>query len=66
MIVCYRSLPTHKDYNCPDCFSVYYAVNSTCIDDQCIPFHWVHGTVVVRVYYCVSCWNQLESVISIH
>ena len=44
MIVCYRSLPTHKDYNCPDCLS-YYVVTSTCIDYQCIPSLWAVSVI---------------------
>ena len=45
MIVCYRSLPTHKDYNCPDCLS-YYAGTSTCIDYQCIPSLWAVSVIL--------------------
>ena len=47
MIVCYRSLPTHKDYNCPDCFSD-YVVTSTCIDYQCIPSLWAVSVILTR------------------
>ena len=55
MIVCYRSLPTHKDCNCPDWFSD-YVVTSTCIDYQCIPSLWV-----VSVILTSSCFLIIEA-----
>ena len=54
MIVCYRSLPTHKDYNCPDCLS-YYVVTSTCIDYQCIPSHWAVSVILKGHLHYIKC-----------
>ena len=43
MIVCYRSLPTHKDYNCPDCFEIMLLLVHVLIINVFPPF----GLVVI-------------------